>query len=216
MGELERNTPTNWDIRPEVLFALALVSPERAKALRDYLQDFDDRRRRRAGEFKDELLDAAQLSPEEIIERIRADERVGEVFERAVQEALLAADERKRRALARAVASGLLASDEAAIDDAQTIVRAIAALEPAHVRALLVLAHSPGANSMRLAADHVAAEINASPELAETLLAKLTAEGLARDATEFVPVMGPSGGSRWEITELGRRVLELLHSDPPS
>jgi len=62
----------------------------------------------------------------------------------------------------------------------------------------------------------VAAEIKASPELAESLLAKLTADGLARDATEFVPVMGPRGGSRWEITERGRRVLALLRSDPPS
>jgi hypothetical protein len=216
MGELERDPPTSRDIRPEFQFWFGMVSPERSQVLRNYLQDIDDRRRRRAGEFEDELLDAAHLSPEEIIERILADERAGEMFERAVHEALLAADEHKRRALARAVASGLLANDEAAIDDAQAIVRAIAALEPAHVRALLVLAHKANANGMRLGADHVAAEINASSELAQALLAKLTAEGLARDATEFVPVMGPRGGPRWEISELGLRVLALLGDDRPS
>jgi hypothetical protein len=218
MGELERDTPTSRHIRPELLLGFGMFFPERSQVLRAYYQDIDDRRRRRAGEFEDELRNATagQRSVEELIERLLADERAGELFERAVQEALLAADERKRRALARAVASGLLANDEAAIDDAQTIVRAITALDHTHVRALFVLARSPGANSMRLAAGHVAAEINASPELAEALLAKLTADGLARDATEFVPVLGPSGGPRWEITELGRRVLALLHSDPPS
>jgi hypothetical protein len=216
MGELERDTPTSRHIRPELLLGFGMVFPERSQVLRAYYQDIDDRRRRRAGEFEDELLDAAHRSPEEIIEQILADERAGELLERAVQEALLAADERKRRALARAVASGLLGNDEAAIDEAQAIVRAIAALEPSHVRALLVLARSANANGMRLGAGHVAAEIKASPELAESLLAKLTADGLARDATEFVPVMGPRGGSRWEITELGRRVLALLRSDPPS
>ena len=216
MGELERDTPTSRHIRPELLLGFGMVFPERSQVLRAYYQDIDDRRRRRAGEFEDELLDAAHRSPDELIEQILADERPGELLERAVQEALLAADERKRWALARAVASGLLGNDEAAIDEAQAIVRAIAALEPSHVRALLVLARSANANGMRLGAGHVAAEIKASPELAESLLAKLTADGLARDATEFVPVMGPRGGSRWEITELGRRVLALLRSDPPS
>jgi hypothetical protein len=69
---------------------------------------------------------------------------------------------------------------------------------------------------MRLGADHLAAEINTSSEVAEALIAKLTAEGLARDATEFVPMMGPVVDPLWEITDLGRRVVALLRSDPPS
>jgi hypothetical protein len=191
--ELERGTPTSRHIRPELLLWFGMVFPERSQVLRAYYQDSDDRRRRRAGEFEDELLDAAHCSPEEIIERILADERAGGLFERAVQEALHAADERKRRALARAVASGLLANDKAATDDAQAIARAIAALDPTHVRALLVLARPPDPGGLPWDAGYVAAEINASPEPAAALLAKLTAEGLARDATEFVPMMGLMG-----------------------
>jgi hypothetical protein len=141
--------------------------------------------------------------------------RAGEWFERAVQEALLVADERKRQALARAVASGLPANDEAVIDDAQTIIRSLAALEPAHIRALLVLARPSDTARMPWNADHVAAEISASSKVAEALIAKLTAEGLARDATEFTP-MGPCGGPRWEISDHGLRVVALLRSDPPS
>lgn len=217
MGELERDAPTSRHIRPELLAAFGMFFPERSQVLRAYYQDIDDRRRRRAGEFEDELRDATagRLTVEELIERILADERAGELFERAVQEALVTAEERHRRALAWAVASGLLADDEAAIDDAQTIVRAIAALEPAHVRTLLVMARPSDTGRRRLGADHVAAEINASRELAEALIARLTAYGLARDATEFAPMIGPRG-PRWEITELGRRVLVLLRSDPPS
>ena len=218
MGELERDTPTSRHIRPELQFWFGMIFPERSQVLRNYYQDVDDRRRRRAGEFEDELRNAtgAQSSVEEIIERILEDERVGELFERAVQEALLAADERKRKALARAVAAGLLASDEAAIDDAETIVGAIAALQPTHVRALLVLARSSDTARLGWSADAVAAEINASSEVAEALLAKLTAEGLARDATEFVPMVGRRGGPRWEISDHGLRVVALLSSDPPS
>ena len=196
MGELERDTPTSRHIRPESLLLFGMVFPERSQVLRAYYQDVDNRRRRRAGEFEDELRNATagQYSAEELIEQVLADERAGELFERAVQEAVLAADERKRRALPRAVASGLLASDEAAIDDAQTTVRAIAALEPAHVRALLVLARVPDSPRMPWGADQVAAEISASSGQAEALLAKLAAEGLARDATEFVPIRGIRGG----------------------
>src|SRR6266536_1965470 len=102
MGELERDTPTSRHIRPELLLWFGMVFPERSQVLRAYYQDIDDRRRRRAGEFEDELLDAAHCSPEELIERLLADERAGELFERAVQEALVTADERHRRALARA------------------------------------------------------------------------------------------------------------------
>jgi hypothetical protein len=113
MGELERDTPTSRHIRPELLFWFGMLFPKRSQVLRAYYQDIDDRWRRRAGEFEDELRNATagQYSVEELIEQILADERTGELFERAVQEAVLAADERKRRALARTVASGLLANE---------------------------------------------------------------------------------------------------------
>jgi hypothetical protein len=139
MGALERDPPTSRHIRPELLLWFGMVFPERSQVLRGYYQDVDDRRRRRAGEFEEELLTAAGGSPDELLERILKDERAGELFERAVQEALLAADERRRRALARAVAAGL-GDDTAAVDEAPLLVRAIAMLESAHVRAAACVA----------------------------------------------------------------------------
>lgn len=221
MGELKQDTPTSRGIRPWLLAGFGMVFPERSQVLRAFYQDIDDRWRRRASEFEDELLDATagDLSVEEIIERILTDERAGELFERAVREAMLAADEHKRRALARAVASGLLATDEAAIDDAQFLIRAIAGLEPPHVRVLLVL-EQPGTmqghpvQQMAYTTTELEQRAGASSELLGLLLVKLAAEGLASDLSSTVVSRTAAGMASWGITEFGLRVLALLRSDP--
>ena len=107
MSEMQRDTPKSRDIRPWLLAGFGLVFPERSQVLRAFYQDLDDRRRRRAAEFEDDLLDAARSSPEEIIERIVADKHAGEVFERAVHEALLTADDDKRYLLAQVAGAAL-------------------------------------------------------------------------------------------------------------
>jgi hypothetical protein len=218
MGELERDTPTSRHIRPELLLGVGMVFPERSQVLRAYYQDIDDRRRRRAGEFEDELLDAAHCSPEEIIKRILTDERAEELFERAVHQALLAADEHKRRALARAVASGLLASDDAVTDEAHFLIRAITALEPSHIRLLLALERPNESqphqqvNPMAYTAPQL--EDQTGMELVELLLTRLAAEGLASDWSDTSLTITGEGVVCWAITEFGRRVLELLRNDP--
>ncbi len=220
MGELERDTPTSRNIRPELLLGFGMVFPERSQVLRAYYQDIEDRRRRRAGEFEDELRDATagHCSVEDLIERILTDERAEELFERAVHEALLAADEHKRRALARAVASGLLASDDAVIDEAHFLIRAITALEPSHIRLLLALERpnesQPHQQVNPMAHTAPQLEEQTGMELVELLLTKLAAEGLASDWSDTTLTITGEGIVCWAITEFGRRVLELLRNDP--
>jgi len=215
MGALERDTATGRHIRPELLLLFGLIFPERSQFVRAYYEDVDDRRRRRAGEFEDELLNAARCSPEELIERIVKDERIGELFERAVQEALLAADERKRRALARAVVSGLLAGDTAAIDEAQFRIRAVTILEPAHLRILFAL-ERPGEMQGRpieqtaYTSIQLGQQTGVSTELLALLLAKLAAEGLISDVSSTVESRTGAGTPSWAITGFGRRVLGPL------
>ncbi len=113
------------------------------------------------------------------------------MFERAVQEALLAADERKRRALARAVVSGLLAGDTAAIDEAQLRIRAVTMLEPPHLRILFAL-ERPGemqghpVEQMAYTSIQLGQQTGVSTELLALLLAKLAAEGLISDVSSTV------------------------------
>jgi hypothetical protein len=174
------------------------------------------RRRWERGEQAVEIAAAeANLTPEELLQRILADKRLLELAATVIAAAAETTLDAQIRALGQALARGTLADDDTEIERERFIARRLAALEPLHVRALFVLAgRTPG--QLAWGADYVAAEINASPGQAEALLAKLTAEGLARDATEFVPVMGPRGGPRWEISDLGQEVLALLRGDGPS
>src|SRR6266540_732857 len=140
MGELERDTPTSRHIRPELLAVFGMLFPERSQVLRNYYQDVDDRRRRRAGEFKDELLDAAHSSPEEIIERLLADEQAGELFERAVHEALLTADDHKRYRLAQVAGAALRGTTTPRqVEALKYLARTVIALDSPDITMLVIV-----------------------------------------------------------------------------
>jgi hypothetical protein len=147
MGELER-TPekSNRDvslltlgIMPEALLAVAFISPEREKAITTYIERIEERRRQKIADFEQEVLESSNLSPEELLQRLLEDDAASSLFEQAVLQAVATAERRKLRALARVVASGLLAHDKAVFDISGLHVRTIAALEPAHIRILLVI-----------------------------------------------------------------------------
>ncbi len=215
MTELERGTPTSRHIRPELLLSFGLIFPERSQVLRAYYQDVDDRRRRRAGEFEDELLNAAQRSPDEIINLILNDERAGELFERGVQAALLTADERHRRALARAVASGLLANDEAEVNQRQFIFDALASLAEPHIHVLIQIAQPyPGY------------EEDKHKPPGERRAWGWSLEALSQHLPGLVPVLSPvvsvllGNGliedkdiRRWVVTDYGKQAVRLLEEE---
>jgi hypothetical protein len=127
-------------ILPEALLAIALISPEREKAISTYVERIDARQQQRAEEFQQEVLKATDLSQEELLQLLLDDDSANELFGQAVMKAIHTADELKRHAMARAVASGLLLNDDALMDVANLHMRTIAALEVAHIRILLVFA----------------------------------------------------------------------------
>jgi hypothetical protein len=147
MGELERIPEKSnrevslltLGIMPEALLAVAFISPEREKAITTYIERIEERRRQRIADFEQEVLKSTKLSPEELLQRLLEDEAASSLFEQAVLQAVATAERRKVRALAKVVASGLLAHDKAVFDISSLHVRTIAALEPAHIRILLVI-----------------------------------------------------------------------------
>jgi hypothetical protein len=214
VGELERARSDHAEsvilrgVVPELLFALAVLSPEREKALSTYLERTESRRRQRAVEFEQDVLKYADLSSEELLRRILDDEAAAELFEQAVMRAIATAEHKKREALARAVASGLLADDSATMDVAQLQMRAIGMLEPAHFRLLLdiskYLREGPFENTTK------GIPVGALQDLfpwagaaVYPMLAELQSQG-------FVSRPGPASGGSWSVTPFGRSVLDLL------
>jgi hypothetical protein len=195
-------------IVPELLFGLAVLSPEREKAVGTYLERVESRRRHRAVEFEEEVLKQARLSPDEFLQRILEDEAAAELFEQAVMRAIASAEEKKRKALAKAVASGLLADDAASMDVAQVQMRAIGALEPSHFRLLLgikdatvlqVDAPSPESIGRHL----LAAKLPWAGHALHPMLFELQSQGLVYSTSS-------SEGESWGVTPFGRSVLDFL------
>lgn len=217
MGELERDTPTSRGIRPWVLAGFGLVFPERSQVLRAFYQDLDDRRRRRAGQFEDDLLDAAQCTPEEIIERIVADEQAGELFERAVHEALLTADADKRYLLAQVAGAALRGTTTPGqVEALKYLGRTVIALDSPDIT-LLVIMGTTEADKPRPAAgkeswanrDEILARWPGSPELLAPAASVLERAGLIemRDFAMGGPV------TSWALSPYGKQFLDYLLKD---
>jgi len=207
MGELQKlddiiaeQPYSTRGIVPEALLALALLSPDREQAVSTYLERVQDRQRRRAAEFEEEVLDITGLSPEELLARLLDDEAASELFGQAVVKAIETAEEVKRHALARAVASGLLKEDQAAIDIAKLHARAIAMLEIAHIRALLEIRESERGSYSQ---DKLRSWAGGALDL---LLSELEQKNLIkRNRREK---------NLWEVTPFGNSLIQFLEEDP--
>jgi hypothetical protein len=208
MGELERakfedvESILTQGAVPELLFALAVLSPDREKALSVYLERAEARRRRRAVEFEQEVLKHANLSEEELLQRILNDEAAAELFEQAVLRAIATAEEKKRKALARAVACGLLAEDAASLDATQLQMRAIGALEPAHIRVLLIIGNfrAPFTGSHADPMNFLMKELAWAGPALSPMISELQGRGL----------LNKKAHPKWTLTPFGKSVLDLL------
>jgi hypothetical protein len=163
----------------------------------------------------------ARMTPQELLERILADERLLDLAAAVVAAATQTALEAKIRALGQALARGTLAEDDAVIDTEHFMVSALAALETPHLRVLnQVAGRYEGYGEPRTADGRGQAHGWTFEVLRERLpglrlvlrpvLSALTANALIFDTA--VGTWGYSSGKseRWIATDYGRRVLRLL------
>jgi hypothetical protein len=94
------------------------------------------RRRARGTRALDIAAAEAHLTPEQLLQRILADERLLELAATVVAAAAETTLNAKIRALGQALARGTLATDEAEIDAERFMVATLAALEALHIRVL--------------------------------------------------------------------------------
>jgi hypothetical protein len=219
MGELERIPEKSnrevslltLGIMPEALLAVAFISPEREKAITTYIERIEERRRQKIADFEQEVLKSTKFSPEELLQRLLEDEAASSLFEQAVLQAVATAERRKLRALARAVASGLLADDKAVFDISSLHVRTIAALEPAHIRILLVIGH------FRRSAAHSVFEEKCrwAGDALSPLERELRDRGLIQSETNDLSSEYADIGSQYapRLTRFGAGLLEYLQDE---
>jgi hypothetical protein len=177
------------------------------------------RRRWDRGEQAVEIAAAtANLTPEELLERILADENLLELAAAVIAAAAETALDAKVRALGQALARG--ATDEAMIDVERFLVGTLAALEAPHVRVLGQIAQRyddygspagpdgrPRAYGWTLAA--LEAHLLRLAPVLQPVLGILSANGLITDTAIGSLDYNP----RWVITESGRTVLHMLEDD---
>jgi hypothetical protein len=174
--------------------------------------------RRRRGERAYELATAeAGMSPEELLQRILADQRLMDLAVLAVTAASETALDAKIQALGRALATGALATDEAVVDQQRLLVGILADLEAPHLRVLAQLAEpSPDGRMAELpdrmaprprwSFDKLAAMLPTMQGVLEPVLRVLEAHGLAGDVGDAIS----TGINQCWITDAGLLCLGLL------
>lgn len=107
-----------------------------------YRQERFEREQRRAETLRESIEES--LSMADLLEAMRGDERIEQMFRDAVQSAMASTSEDKIHLLGRAVATGALAGDASKIDEAAVLLRLASELDPVDLRALLQFSRMRG------------------------------------------------------------------------
>jgi hypothetical protein len=173
---------------------------------------------RRIRHVEETLVDAAEtasMTLEQFLEMAVSDDRSHELLARVVIVAQDTAMRDKRRALGRALAAGV-AGDSARVDEELLFVRAIADLDPPHIR-LLSLIGSEAPSKKPLNGGWMSHEIvGHDPGLADVLpalLATLELHTLILDGGVVKPVEG-GRVHQYSVTARGQAFLRRLAEDP--
>jgi hypothetical protein len=145
---------------------------------------------------------------EELLERIAADERLGDLLMMAVEAAAKARLRQTIAALGRAVASGVLAGDDASIDELELVIALLGELSAVHIRALLALAEGaerPPHHATKPRDELLSKHLGTSREANMAMAARLERLGIIW--------LDPPGFGGWGLTSLGFSVLGYLQ-DP--
>ena len=214
--------PFDWT--PEIDLVKGLFLPARVQVVLEYLDAARERAAARSQMFIEAVMEDSALDGEGLAARLRDDPRLAALFETAHAASVQSAHEQKIRLLAQVVAQ---ASDDAAsVDDAELVAATIRELEPAHVRALAILAdykrQHPDATRAAAVTESMAGLRTRTPNKVSGSSGVLQAlMGTANDVADAVSATlerqgliwnDPPGFGGWSITDYGRRILDLLRS----
>jgi len=180
-----------------------------------------DRRRRRGLEFAEAAIAIAELAPGDAVEVIVGDERLTELFEIGLDEAIRSAAAEKRWLLSRVLASALSASDDARLEEYAIVMRAVAAVEPYHVRLLVEIAtpdidpvHAGGRLEGAKSIDFISKRFQRDQrDLVGAMLSVLERESLVENRP-LETYGGMSIGSAYAVTRFGTRFMRFLPGGP--
>ncbi|WP_229075019.1 hypothetical protein [Actinoplanes sp. DH11] len=168
------------------------------------------RRAARAQRAIDVTAASAGWTPDRVVQTALSDDRLLEMTTRALTAAAEAATEAKIEALGRALAAGLLADDPARVDTQVLVLAALAELESADLRLLLLMDQPTDYGSPRRWTRHQLADADDGLTLAvDALLARCARLGVISDAfAENVMWGHPT----WWITDFGKHCLTELNA----
>jgi hypothetical protein len=145
------------------------------------------------------------LGDEDILQRLLEDERLTELFERAIGEGVRSSYEAKRLLLARALAHGF--EDGVDLDDSFILVKVIAELEPPHVKVLDRLVEASLAGE-RVHPEAIIAEAYPSgSQVAAPIVSTLVQLGLLVGRNTW------AGATMNVVTPFGYRLIGLLRGE---
>jgi hypothetical protein len=178
-----------------VMAGLALV-PTVGGSLSVVAGEMYERRRRRVAQFGSDVL--ADRSADELIDRLRSDERFGELFVRAATSVATTWWAPKRAAMGNVVRAAL-AGDDAAVDESEMLLLALERLDAPHFAALARLTES-AATADEKAIGVASADVQG---LTAPVLSALLSVGAVAQESAW-------GGLLCQPTDFGLRLLALV------
>lgn len=192
--------------------ALIRLVPTLGPVVASWRHETFERKKKRA-----ERLGAAaaeSIGPEQFFHQIASDERLSDMFNAAVDNAVATSSDAKIRLLGRALAAGVVAADEAAVDEAEQLLRVALQLDPVDLRALRALERWTGVDAERVVAhalgiDEAIAGLIVS-RLRTLHLVKVDASGSINDKSnpddDWVVIE-----ESWSVTAAAHALMDLLH-----
>jgi hypothetical protein len=207
-GDQFRNPP-----HPVEALVARLLSPQRGEAWVQFRKDMYERGLSRAATVLDTAADESGLTPPELLERVRTDERRGDLMEVTLTTAMRTTSIEKLRALGRVLAVGITADSDTQVDASFVLGRILAEMDPPHIRALALIAEQGAFNPGQVSGGTDSLGLwlqNAFPGLgsvASQVSAFLVGNGLVTDPFYVNGVLA--------ITDLGRLVLHMVQDAGP-
>lgn len=189
------------DLRTAVVAGLNLVPGVGGALAAVADRALTDLRQERAREFGRSLMELA--TEEDVVRRLSTDERLADVFARAVAASVRTSHEAKRQAMARVVAGA--STDGAKIDLAELLVWALEQLEAPHFRLLgeLVAVDGDGDEVSGVSANYPV------PVCITLERVGVVHSGELDNGTRYLITEGSQ--DRRTITDFGRELLAYLH-----
>jgi hypothetical protein len=193
---------------PIEALVVRLLSPQRGEAWVQFRAEMYERKVQRASEVLDAAVDESGVSQDEFLQRVRSDERRGDLMDASLVTATETTSQSKLRGLGRILALGVMADNDTQVDASFVLRRILAEMDPPHIRALALIEERGSFNPQQVGSGSDALAqwlLNKFPGLgavSNQVSAFLVSNGLVTDPFYVNGVLS--------ITDLGRAMLELV------